>query len=137
MYNGDSNNNDSNNEYSTISAGNYNNGYSENGYSTGSNNYMNSNYNGTMNSAGMMMDFKNEAATCRTWMITSLVLYIVSALISFLGIVAFIVSIIAMVKVKEIFDKLRLYPKLALFSTSTGTNNSDGIGLCTFNLEMQ
>ena len=23
----------------------------------------------------------------------------------------------------------RLYPKLALFSTSTGTNNSDGIGL--------
>jgi len=30
-----------------------------------------------------------------------------------------------------------IYPKLALFSTSTGTNNSDGIGLCTFNLEMQ
>ena len=109
MYNGDSNNNDSNNEYSTISAGNYNNGYSENGYSTGSNNYMNSNYNGAMNSAGMMMYVQKEASTCRTWMITSLVLYIVSTLISFLGIVAFIVSIIAMVKVKEIFDKLRLY----------------------------
>ena len=30
-----------------------------------------------------------------------------------------------------------VFPKLALFSTSTGTNNSDGIGLCTFNLEMQ
>lgn len=109
MYNGNSNNNDSNNEYSTISAGNYNNGYSENGYSTGSNNYMNSNYNGTMNSAGMMMDFKNEAATCRTWMIVALVLHIVSILISLLGIVALIVSIIAMVKVKDLFDRMRLF----------------------------
>ena len=34
-------------------------------------------------------------------------------------------------------NNLNIEPKLALFSTSTGTNNSDGIGLCTFNLEMQ
>ena len=39
-------------------------------------------------------------------------------------------------KIKKLKIK-KLKPKLALFSTSTGTNNSDGIGLCTFNLEMQ
>ena len=37
----------------------------------------------------------------------------------------------------DTYRKYWIQPKLALFSTSTGTNNSDGIGLCTFNLEMQ
>lgn len=108
MYNGSSNNNNSNNEYTTVNTGNYNSGYSENGYST-SNNYLNSNYNGGMNSVGMMIDAQKDAATCRKWMITALVLQIVSLRISLFGIVALIVSIVAMTKVRDLFDRVRLF----------------------------
>ena len=102
MYNGSENNNSSNNGYTTAPDGNYNRDDSGNGYRTNTDNYMSSGYMRTD------MKLRNEASSCRKWMIIAMALHASAMLLSIMGLPAAIVTFITMTRVMSFFDKARM-----------------------------
>ena len=104
------------------------NGSSDNGYRNddygASGNYLNRGYHGdghvrVRNGAG--------ASSCRSWMIASLVLQVVALLFSPLGLVAFVISLVSMFKVKGFLaanrmraEASRVFTVLCLYASVVG-----------------
>ena len=88
MYNGSENNNRDD---------------SGNGYRTNTDNYMSNGYMRTD------MKLRNEASSCRKWMIIAMALHASAMLLSIMGLPVAIVTFITMTRVMSFFDKARMY----------------------------